>query len=97
MQSVMQAGGSSDASGGFSIILLLIDLATFLPSLAVFVRRLHDVNRSGWWYFIALTIVGIIPLLIWLCRAGETGPNRFGDNPLKVAGAQAATANVWES
>jgi uncharacterized membrane protein YhaH (DUF805 family) len=97
MESIMQANGSSDGAGAFTLVLWMISLATFLPSLAIFVRRLHDVDRSGWWCFIILTIVGVIPLLIWLCRAGAPGPNRFGGNPLSVPGPQASTANVWES
>ena len=43
----------------------------------VFVRRLHDVGRSGWWVFLSLTIVGIVPLLVWSLRRGEPRRNRF--------------------
>ncbi len=57
---------------------LIASLALFLPGLAVSVRRLHDVNRSGWWILIAFTIIGIIPLIYWDCIAGTPGPNRFG-------------------
>ena len=46
-------------------------LLTFLPGLAVAVRRLHDTNRSGWWYLISFTIIGYIPLLYWWCVKGE--------------------------
>ena len=55
---------------------------TFLPSIAVSMRRLHDVNKSGWWQFIAITIIGIIPLLIWFTKKSDEGSNRFGDSPL---------------
>ena len=44
---------------------------TFFPSIAAASRRLHDVNKSGWWQLIALTIIGIIPLIIWLASEGE--------------------------
>ena len=64
-------------------------LATFIPSMCVYIRRLHDVDRSGWWMFIALTCVGIIPLLIWVCSKGTDGPNDFGDDPLQEGGANA--------
>jgi|SRR6185437_132643 len=60
----------------------LISLALFLPGLAVSVRRLHDVDRTGWWLLIYFTVIGIIFLLIWDCTKGTTGPNRFGADPL---------------
>jgi uncharacterized membrane protein YhaH (DUF805 family) len=60
----------------------IFGLAIFLPSVAVEVRRLHDVDRSGWWLLIYLTIIGMIyPLLVWKCRKGTVGPNRFGEDP----------------
>ena len=59
-------------------------LLTFLPGLAVAVRRLHDTNRSGWWYLISFTIIGYIPLLYWWCVKGEEGENRFGLEPVPV-------------
>ena len=53
-----------------------------IPSLAVVVRRLHDVGRSGWWYFIALIpLIGAIILIIWFCKEGEQGENQWGKNP----------------
>jgi len=57
---------------------LVFTLLVLLPSFAVGVRRLHDVDRSGWWLLISLTIVGIIPLLFWFCTKGTPGANRFG-------------------
>lgn len=61
----------------------IFSLATFLPTLAMAVRRLHDVDRRGWWELIMFTIIGIIfPLLIWKCRKGTAGDNRFGPDPL---------------
>ena len=51
---------------------LLVALATFIPGLAVAVRRLHDVGKSGWFYFIALIpIVGIIWLLVLFFTEGD--------------------------
>jgi len=66
----------------------LFVLATFLPSLSVAVRRLHDLNHSGWWILLALIpLVGDIILLIWFCFKGTDGPNRFGADPLARLGA----------
>ena len=58
----------------------LVQLALALPGIAVAVRRLHDIDRSGWWYLLGLVpIVGLIVLVVWFCRTGTAGPNRFGD------------------
>ncbi len=57
----------------------LWSLATFLPSLAVGVRRLHDTDRSGWFLLIALIpLIGVILLIVWLATQGTPGANRFG-------------------
>lgn len=65
-----------------SIVAVLFDLASILPALALAVRRLHDVNKSGWWLLLEFTVIGLIPLFIWFCTRGTQGPNRFGDDPL---------------
>ena len=54
----------------------------FLPSLAVSVRRLHDVGKSGWWLFINLIpFIGAIWLLILMLTDGQPGENKYGANP----------------
>jgi uncharacterized membrane protein YhaH (DUF805 family) len=54
-----------------------------MPSLSAMVRRLHDTDRSGWWYWLALVpLIGIIILIVWWATEGTRGPNRFGDDPL---------------
>jgi uncharacterized membrane protein YhaH (DUF805 family) len=59
----------------------VFNLLTFLPSLALSVRRLHDIDRTGWWVLIAFTVIGIFLLLYWACKKGTPGPNRFGPDP----------------
>ncbi|OIO03586.1 MAG: hypothetical protein AUJ49_04310 [Desulfovibrionaceae bacterium CG1_02_65_16] len=59
----------------------LISLALFLPNISAVCRRLHDVNRSGWNQLWTLTVIGIIPVVYWLTRAGDAAPNRFGPAP----------------
>ena len=60
----------------------LFVLATFIPSLAVTVRRLHDTDRSGWWILINLIpIIGAIVLLVFTVLDSQPGANRFGENP----------------
>jgi uncharacterized membrane protein YhaH (DUF805 family) len=64
------------------IIVGIYGLAVLLPSLAVLVRRLHDTNRSGAWFFITFVpLVGGIMLLIYLCTPGDQGPNQYGPDP----------------
>lgn len=62
------------ASGIFSLV-------TLIPGMAVSVRRLHDVGRSGWWLLLILTIIGLIPLFYWTVKRGDKGENRFGADP----------------
>jgi uncharacterized membrane protein YhaH (DUF805 family) len=63
---------------GASPITGIFDLVTFLPSLALAARRLHDMDRTAWWLLIALTGIGSLLLIIWFCFRGTQGPNRFG-------------------
>lgn len=59
--------------------------AIFFPSLALTVRRLHDIDKSGWWYFICLVPFGGIVLFVFMCMPGTPGRNRFGPSPVKSA------------
>jgi hypothetical protein len=61
----------------------IVSLLVLLPSLAVSVRRLHDINRSGWWLLIGVTIIGIFPLIFWAAKESDIGDNRFGSDPLE--------------
>jgi uncharacterized membrane protein YhaH (DUF805 family) len=71
-----------DGMLGMGLISGLASLALLLPSIAVGVRRLHDLDRTGWWLLIAFTGIGVILLLVWDCMKGTSGPNRFGPDPL---------------
>ena len=77
--------GSSwlDYSEVWGPLTIIFNILTWIPGITIGVRRLHDVNRSGWWLLISLTIIGIIPLFIWAVSKGTDGKNRFGNNPLK--------------
>lgn len=60
-------------------VYFLISIFIGLPLWFLLIRRLHDINRSGWWQFITLIpLVGGIILFIWLCKKGDEKPNRFG-------------------
>ncbi|HIA49051.1 MAG TPA: DUF805 domain-containing protein [Acidobacteria bacterium] len=56
----------------------LFVLGVSFPMFALNVRRLHDVDRSGWWILIAFTVVGLIPLWYWMCKEGDPDGNRYG-------------------
>ena len=55
----------------------IFSLLTLIPSIAVAARRLHDVNKSGWWQLLMLTIIGIFPLIYWLLKKPIDEGNRF--------------------
>lgn len=76
------AAGIVDMVLGIGLVGLVVSLALLLPGLAVSVRRLHDLDRTGWWMLLILTCIGIILLIVWDCMKGTTGPNRFGADPL---------------
>jgi uncharacterized membrane protein YhaH (DUF805 family) len=66
-----------------NLVSTLVELLLFLPSLAVGIRRLHDIDKSGWWTLLGFVpFIGWIVLIIWACTKGSLGPNRFGPDPL---------------
>jgi uncharacterized membrane protein YhaH (DUF805 family) len=66
-------------------------LALLLPGLSVFVRRLHDTGRSGWWFWFGLVpVVGPVLTFLWMCTVGHPGPNRFGPAALGSYGSRGA-------
>jgi uncharacterized membrane protein YhaH (DUF805 family) len=69
-----------------SPMMTLFQLAIFIPSLAVMVRRFHDLGKSGWWVFILLIpCVGIILYIVWMASDGEPHDNMYGPVPTNTA------------
>ncbi len=67
---------------GMGILVALYAFAIVLPSLAVSVRRLHDIGRTGWWMFISLLpIIGGIVLILFFIKDSDEGQNTYGPNP----------------
>ena len=65
---------------GLGPLSVILNLALFLPGISVLVRRLHDTDRSGWWYWIALIpIVGFIVLLVFMLLPSKMGPTRWNN------------------
>jgi uncharacterized membrane protein YhaH (DUF805 family) len=76
-------GGDFENEGWIDFIVSAIVL---LPSASVQVRRLHDRDRSGsWWWLFLLPVIGWIWIIVWSARKGTEGPNRFGPDPLAPA------------
>ncbi len=77
---ICMALGMSAIANIFSIIGGLFVLATLLPGLGVAVRRLHDINKCGWFILIGvIPLIGFIILLYLLAQKGTEGPNKYGD------------------
>tara|TARA_R110002096_G_scaffold129819_2_gene278839 strand:- start:211 stop:579 length:369 start_codon:yes stop_codon:yes gene_type:complete len=77
------AGAIDGVVFGIPILRHLVMLALLVPGIAVGVRRLHDIDRSGWWYLIIfIPLIGILVLIYWFVQPGSPGSNEYGDNPL---------------
>ena len=100
---IIPISGESELNSTLSFVWIIIiavgslfSLVLILPGIAVAVRRLHDRDMSGWW-FLGLVVASMIPFvgfiasiafLVIMCLKGTDGPNRFGPDPLKPAGAE---------
>jgi uncharacterized membrane protein YhaH (DUF805 family) len=83
-------GGSVGFNMSGGLLTLIFLLATIVPNLAVSVRRLHDVGKSGW-----MLLIGLIPLIGWIylivqyVQPGNAGPNAYGADPKGVDASKA--------
>ena len=74
--------GTRGSYAGAGLLSGIYGLAVLIPTLAVTVRRLHDIDRSGWWILIGLVpLIGVIVLLVFALLDGTPGDNRYGPNP----------------
>ncbi len=70
------------AFDGFGPLYSIYTLAVLIPALAVSVRRLHDIGKSGWFLLIVfIPIIGAIWLLVLTCTDSQSGDNPYGPNP----------------
>jgi uncharacterized membrane protein YhaH (DUF805 family) len=80
------AAGLMSLEAGIGLFSGLFMLAMFIPSLAVGVRRLHDIGRTGWWILIGLIpLIGWIVLLVFAVQDSQPGTNEYGPNPKEAA------------
>jgi uncharacterized membrane protein YhaH (DUF805 family) len=77
--------GISIAGIGYGLLYGLYGLTMLIPGLAVTVRRLHDVGKSGWMFFIVLIpLIGTIWLLVMMMTDSQQGINKWGPNPKEM-------------
>ena len=63
------------------ILVLLFNFGILIPNTAVAIRRLHDIDKSGWWLLlIFIPLIGLIVLIFWFASKSDEGINRFGDH-----------------
>jgi len=74
-----------DSLTGLDLLYFIYFLATFIPAIAVAVRRLHDIGKSGWWILITfIPLIGSIWFLILMVIDSNPEENKFGPNPKQV-------------
>jgi uncharacterized membrane protein YhaH (DUF805 family) len=81
--SIAKAVGASPDSAalGAETLVSIYLLATLLPTLAVSVRRLHDVGMSGWWLLLSFLPLGGLALIVIYCLDSYPEANKYGPNP----------------
>jgi uncharacterized membrane protein YhaH (DUF805 family) len=77
---------AGSASESLAIVIAIIPVSLYgfamiIPSIAVTVRRLHDIDFSGWWYLISLVPGGSVVLFIFALLDTKPGPNKYGPDP----------------
>lgn len=72
----------------FAVLAFVFGVAAFIVMLTATTRRLHDTGHSGWWQLLGITIIGLLPLLYFLCKSSEQSPNQYGSIPCLEPGHQ---------
>ena len=75
---IVALGMDFDAETAANFVSVPIQIFFTIAGIALGVRRLHDLNKSGWWMLLYLTIVGALVVIYWCCVKGEENGNRFG-------------------
>ena len=76
------AGAAANTLGG--AVGNIASIAFFLPGLALFARRMHDTGRSGWWFLLLFTVIGIPVVFYWLVKDSDAGANKYGEGPARA-------------
>ena len=73
------AAGVLDVLFPGDLLQSLFGIATFIPGIALGIRRMHDIGKSGWWLLVGLIpIIGWIVLIVWLATKSDAGSNQWG-------------------
>lgn len=76
VEETLYAGKNSLGTDIYSLLLLI-------PTIAISVRRLHDINKSGWMYLVSfIPLLGTLWLLYLHVQQGVVGTNKYGEDPL---------------
>jgi uncharacterized membrane protein YhaH (DUF805 family) len=87
--------GTLNEEAGIGVLGVLFALGTMVPGLAVTVRRLHDINRSGWWVLIGIIpLIGDLVLIVFAVQDSQPGANKYGPNPKGVNGPGTPSPSV---
>jgi uncharacterized membrane protein YhaH (DUF805 family) len=70
---------NSDEGSAMAVGMNLLFLVIAIPQISAGSRRLHDTGRSGWWQLLSFTVIGLIPLIIWLAQDGNKEANKYGE------------------
>lgn len=77
--------GMTTIGGYLFFVPFILMLISFVPSLGVTVRRLHDTGKTGWYLlYIFIPFIGFIILLVFFCHDSMLGPNKYGLNPKEL-------------
>lgn len=74
--------GSLVSASAASVLSGLVALALLLPLISAMVRRIHDIDKSGWLGLLALVPIINLVLIFFLCKKGTQGSNKFGKTPV---------------
>ena len=77
--------GQFDEEVGYGLLSTVYSVAVLLPGIAVSVRRLHDIGRTGWWLLVAFVpLLGALILLVFMLSDGQAGDNPYGPSPKAI-------------
>ena len=74
--------------GTGGLLELVFAVAVFLPGIAIEIRRLHDIGRTGWWLLLYISVIGFIVLIVFYITKSD-GPNKYGAGPDEAPGTAA--------